>query len=235
MVCAFSMAGHLHALAAEPMEEVPELPWDARGIILAVAILSITLHEAGHAFMADRLGDSLPRRLGKVTLNPIAHIKTTPFMTLVLPVLTWVMYQGYWAFGGGACPVSPDWIYSRRKSFLVAAAGPAVNAALLIFFTICFFLPFLADSKTVAFQLLFYLVVMEFFIMLFNLFPIPPMDGSYMLMAVFPSLLEPFLKAQRFGFMLVVFVGWPLFEYVGPPLLGGWMKLIVFMRALVFG
>jgi Zn-dependent protease len=207
----------------------------AKIIVLAVGILAITLHEAGHAYAADFVGDPVPRHFGKVTLNPLPHIATSPFMTLILPVVTWVLNAGFFPMGGGACPVSAELSRHRKKSFFVAFAGPGVNLAMVVGFTALLFLPFMRNMDSLSYQVVEYLGLCVLWIAIFNLLPIPPMDGARMLSAAFPALQKPFQAAEQFGIMLVILVGWPLFPIIALPVLRLYLHTERNLHVLVFG
>lgn len=135
-------------------------------IILGGIILAIGIHEAAHCFMADYLGDPTPRSLGRLTLNPFAHLD--PLGTLII-VLTG-------AFGWGkASPFDPYNLKNpQRDTALIAAAGPVSNLLLASFFAILLRLsPFAFLFPTLEF-----LIYLNINLAVFNLLPLPPLDGS---------------------------------------------------------
>jgi Zn-dependent protease len=171
-------------------------PEDIRWIIqaLIILVLSICVHEFGHAIVADKLGDPLPRSQGRVTLNPAAH--ADPIGTLLFPLMALVVTQGHsLGFGWGRpVEVSPRH-FSRRFSMrvghmMVAAAGPSMN--LLFGIVISIVLMVLYRNGTVVpgdmmWQPLQYAVVLNFMLMFFNLIPAPPLDGGAVLEGLLPS------------------------------------------------
>lgn len=168
----------------------------ARAIVLLVAF---TIHELAHALVADRLGDPTPRRQGRITLNPIAHLD--PFGTIMLLV------SGF----GWAKPVMVQPMYMRgnpRTSMaIVAAAGPLSNLILAIIFAIP--LRFMGmgaifSGSFVAF-LLYQFVWINLILMFFNLIPIPPLDGYKILTGILPPEMSYQLRPlEQYGFIILI-------------------------------
>jgi Zn-dependent protease len=180
-------------------------------VSMIVLILSIAVHEFGHAFVADRLGDRLPRSQGRVTLNPIAHV--SPLGTLALPLLGLII--GGFVIGWGK-PVQINPIAFTRKlrmkvgHLLVAIAGPAMN----IIFGVVISLILLIVGKTGLVQnpevlrALQQAVYLNFLLAFFNLVPVPPLDGGAVLAGILPdrSKVIEFLHAYGFYLLILVFV-----------------------------
>ena len=216
-------------------------------LILAIGIYSIVLHEAAHAFAADYFGDPTPRMLGRCTLDPHPHIKETFLMTAILPLVTWALYDGQWVLGGGACPVS--WRHLRRHrwgEFWVSFAGPLANLALAVIFALLLVLmpgPAHVDPSgnpaTIAEGVLyiaFWLTLSQIVIFLFNMLPIPPMDGSHMLADVYRPLRRTFDEwGGQFGFILLILIGWPLFDRVGWPVVYQLLAFLIQLRTQLHG
>ena len=147
---------------------------------VAVAVLGLTVHEAAHALAADRLGDPTPRLTGRLTLNPLPHIDL--FLTIILPGL--LLMSGSPFLFGGAKPVLVQPHYFRNPSrdmALVAAAGPLSNLvqAFLWALVLNLFLRFgIWDADARGIFILQIGITLNLVLMLFNLFPIPPLDGS---------------------------------------------------------
>ncbi len=175
---------------------MPELSSDAIRLIatqMFILVVSITVHEFGHAIVATKLGDRLPASQGRVTLNPIAH--ADPIGTLGLPLLFLVMTAGQSIGFGWGRPVQVSPVSFTRKMsmrtghMLVAAAGPAMNFLLAIILTIVWvlLLKFGVLAPGSDFNYVFVAGIwMNFILMLFNLIPAPPLDGGAVLRGLIP-------------------------------------------------
>jgi Zn-dependent protease len=162
-------------------------------VIIALAlVLSLAVHEFAHAFVADRLGDPTPRRYGRVTVNPLAHLD--PFGTLLLLVA---------GFGfAKPVPVNPNNV-GRWGMLWVAAAGPISN---LIIALISAGLLVVLPQTDLVLQVLLTVLGVNIVLAVFNLIPIPLLDGSRILGALVPSLgrsLAQF-EAMPFSFLIVM-------------------------------
>jgi Zn-dependent protease len=180
---------------------------------LIILILSIAVHEFGHAFVADRLGDRLPRSQGRVTLNPIAH--ADPLGTLLLPTMFLALTGGY-GFGWGK-PVQVNPVAFTRKlemrtgHMLVALAGPMMN--ILLGTILAIVLVALSASGTISDssalgQGLERAVVINFILAFFNLVPAPPLDGGAVLEGFLPrSALSGWHQVKVYGpFVLLALI-----------------------------
>jgi Zn-dependent protease len=149
-------------------------------IVLVVVLLSMTLHEAMHGFVAYWLGDDTAKREGRLTVNPIAHID--PFLTILLPLLLAV--SGGPIFGGAKpVPFNPERVkYGELGALLVGVAGPLTN--LFIAF-ICYGFMVISSGTISDVFLIACVVNLGFFI--FNMIPIPPLDGSRILYYLAPD------------------------------------------------
>lgn len=174
-------------------------------IVIAVVLLSMTLHEAMHAFAGYWLGDDTAKEEGRLTLNPLAHID--PFLTLFLPVMLAIL--GLPIFGGAKpVPFNPNRVrYREFGAAIVGVAGPLTNFVLaFLFFIIAVAVgqPFMG-SPTDLFGLFLHLSVLVnlgFFI--FNMLPIPPLDGSRVLYALAPEPIRRVMELmEQYGIFLV--------------------------------
>ena len=150
-------------------------------------ILAITFHEAAHGFAAHRLGDDTAWRLGRVTLNPVKHID--PFGTILLPGMLLLVSSPF--LFGYAKPVPVNFgalRQPRRDMILVAAAGPATNIVLAIVAGLVFHVvPFLPDTAAQWLALnLRNALVFNVTLAVFNMFPLPPLDGGRILVGLLP-------------------------------------------------
>lgn len=175
-------------------------------------IACVTVHEFGHAYVADRLGDPLPREQGRVTLNPLAHIDWLG--TVIFPVLM--------AMGAGiplAWGKPVEWTgnpryLSRRYSMrtirlMVSTAGPGMNLVLGLLMSVLLLIGLKLQNQSLA-SISSHLLVMNLSLMFFNLLPIPPLDGRSFL-EFLPSPLSPvrdfLLRYGGFVFLALVLLG----------------------------
>jgi Zn-dependent protease len=177
--------------------------WAAQA--MGVLLLSICVHEFGHAYLADRLGDDTPRRQGRVTLNPVSH--ADPIGTLLFPLLG-LLYAGAPGFGWGRpVQVNPS-RFSRRFEIrhghmFVAFAGPFMNAAFAV--VLCLLHATLLVTGVIevdhpAHRLLYYAVMLNFILFFFNLVPAPPLDGGAVTEGLLPRRYLPaFDKVKVYG------------------------------------
>lgn len=176
-------------------------------LILAFAI-TITVHEAAHAWMADRLGDPTAKLSGRLSLNPLVHYD--PAGTTLLLVTAILTAFGYLSFPfGWAKPVQFD-PYNlknpQRDSALISFAGPAANLILAAFLSILFRLNF-------AIGILPIFILLNISLAVFNLIPIHPLDGGKILIGLLPPKdarkVDIFLN--RFGFIILIAIIFPIF------------------------
>lgn len=171
-------------------------------IVLIVILISMTLHEAMHGYAAYWLGDDTAKQGGRLTLNPIAHID--PFLTIILPIL--LSISGAPVFGGAKpVPFNPTRVkFGELGAAIVGLAGPLTN---LVIAFVLFVAYALMGSPDIAQPLGMFLrtgilVNLGFFI--FNMLPIPPLDGSRVLYAIAPDWARTGMEwIERYGILLV--------------------------------
>jgi Zn-dependent protease len=177
-----------------------------------ILVCSLTLHEWGHAIVADRLGDDTPRREGRVTLDPLAHIDWIG--TILVPAMGALGMFGRFGMIGWAKPVYTNPSNFRRRIYdqaLVTIAGPGVNLSLALFATIgaavC------AHLQPAFGPLCFMVQEINVALFVFNLLPIPPLDGSKFLIYWFGMSEEAYVRATMWGgFVLLLLVNLPPFR-----------------------
>jgi len=178
---------------------------------IAVAIvpvmLAITVHEAAHGFVADKLGDKTARLAGRVTLNPLKHIDWLG--TVILPMAMFVL-SGF--MFGWAKPVPVNWRNlrnPRRDTALVALAGPGANLVMLIFWSMMLAVPSLLElgqwSAVPLYYMASYGILINAVLMALNLLPILPLDGGRVLNTLLPaSLSQVFQKTEPWGLLILI-------------------------------
>jgi Zn-dependent protease len=175
-------------------------------IWLLPVLIAVTFHEAAHGFVARFLGDETASRLGRVSLNPLRHID--PFGTILLPGLL-LLARSPFLFGyAKPVPVNFGALRNPRIGMvLVAAAGPAMNVGLAIVAALSFhlvvYLPVIA-GQWVALNLK-NAIVINVVLAVFNLFPLPPLDGGRIAVGLLPNILaNPLARLESYGMMILI-------------------------------
>lgn len=186
-------------------------------IVLVTILLSMTLHEAMHAFVGYWLGDDTAQREGRLTLNPIKHID--PLMTIILPLSLAII--GAPVFGGAKpVPFRPDRVRGGDwGAALVALGGPLTNL-FIAFFTYGIWTLVGTPQVGLLATILTTFVVVNLGFFVFNMIPIPPLDGSRVLYALAPEFVRTGMRfIEQFGVMLVF-----ILVLVAGSLLGSYMS-----------
>lgn len=194
-----------------------------------VFLFSTTLHEASHAFAAYKLGDPTAYEGGQVSLNPLPHIQREPFGMILVPLITFAISHGGSMMGWASAPYNPEWArHYPRRAAIMAAAGPLSNlflatvAGLLLRTGLAERLDGVAMPVWILFSLNLVLFV-------FNLLPMPPLDGS----AILPALMSERM-AQRYRdiihqpmfSLLGLLVAWKIFPFLFAPIQAVAIRLI---------
>jgi Zn-dependent protease len=178
-------------------------------ISLVILIFSAILHEIAHGFVAERLGDPTAKLLGRLTLNPIPHID--PIMSILVPLL--LLFGGSPVIFGAAKPVPVDpfnFREPRKDMALVSLAGPLTNflIAFIFAFIFKFLSPFITDPLILT--IIFTIIQLNLLLGIFNLIPIPPLDGSKIFAMLLPEdTARAYLSIGTFGIFILFFLLMP--------------------------
>lgn len=199
---------------------------------IIILIFSIVIHEVSHGVMANHLGDPTAKYAGRLTLNPISHLD--PIGSVLLPLFLVVTHSPFLVGWAKPVPINPynfkDQKYGSAKS---AAAGPAANLIIALFFGLLLrFLPFLGGLDSQLFRSFFtYIVDINLILAVFNLIPIPPLDGSHILFSFLPYSMEGLkITLSRWGTIILMFLIFFVPEFFN--LLG---QLVDFMFRIITG
>ena len=188
------------------MSSIPDIAYTI-AVWAAPILFAITLHEAAHGWVANKLGDPTAKNLGRITINPIKHID--PVGTVVVPLFL-AMVSPFVMGWAKPVPIQPRYFKSPLLDMaLVAVAGPVSN-----FFMACFWAMFiqLAYMSLEHSQVLVFLaemgkngIIINIVLMVLNLLPIPPLDGGRVVAGILPrKLAMPFMQLERFGMIIIL-------------------------------
>ncbi len=193
---------------------------------LAVVLFSVILHEVSHGFMAYSMGDSTAKHLGRLTLNPVKHIDI--FGSILLPLMTFVL--GGFVFGyAKPVPYNPHNLNDKKYGpAKVALAGPAVNFILAVIFGLILrFLPLSLQTGILP-ELFSFIVLLNLVLGVFNMIPIPPLDGHWILLTFLPPSMQAVkVFILRYGLLLFVLFLFFIFPIIFP--------LINFLYGVIVG
>jgi len=177
----------------------------------AVVLFAISIHESAHAWVADKCGDPTARLQGRVSLNPIPHIDI--FGTIIFPILLVIAHAPVFGWAKPVMVNPYNFRNRRRDGMLVAAAGPISNLLVslgIIFLLLTFSQTILATTSSTLLLLIkiaSYLLMINIFLAVFNLIPIPPLDGSGILEGMLKGeALTWYEKIKPYGFFILLFV-----------------------------
>lgn len=172
---------------------------------LIILLFSVILHEVMHGLVAKYFGDRTAEYAGRLTLNPISHID--PIGTILIPGLLLLTGSGMLFGWAKPVPVNPlNFSNLRRGELFVSAAGVLANFGLAIIAAILFhFLNTIPNTPAIVLESLVYATRINLILGVFNLFPIPPLDGSKVLLSQLPyHLAKEYEKLERYGFFIII-------------------------------
>ncbi len=182
-------------------------------VSLIILIMSIVVHELSHGYVAELLGDPTPRLQGRLTLNPIKHMD--PFGSVIVPILTSLAGFTF----GWAKPVewNPYNVKNRRMGeLLISAAGPASNILIALVFGLIVRLG-VGDLPPSFIMISAFVVIINITLAIFNLIPVPPLDGSKILFSLLPPhLFHVRARFEQYSMILVLIFLLILWRFVSP-------------------
>lgn len=200
---------------------------DMEDIIIIIAlILSIVIHEVAHGYMANWLGDPTARLQGRLSANPLVHID--PLGSVIIPALLFFGNAGILFGWAKPVPYNPYNLKNQKwGEAMVAAAGPAVNILLAVIFSVIIRSAEMLSLSSSFVELAWYIVYINILLAMFNMLPIPPLDGSKILMSILPFSLQQqyrqfIMFTERYGmfamfafiFLFLMFFSGPFFGFI---------------------
>jgi Zn-dependent protease len=194
-------------------------------IRIAALVFSVILHEVAHGYVAFRLGDPTARDAKRLTLNPLAHIDLMG--SVLLPLFLIIVRSPVLLGWAKPVPFDPRYFRDVKKGvMLVGLAGPASN---LVLAAAAGIIIQILPSGGIVWYLLAQLCVINVMLALFNLIPIPPLDGSRVVIGFLPSeMISGYLKLERYGFLIIfglLYLG--VLEYILAPIAGFLLQFLL--------
>ncbi len=215
-----------------------QLEWLALILTVPAVLLAITFHEFAHAYAATKLGDDTPGSQGRLNLNPLSHIDPVGFVLLLFVGFGW----------GKPVEINPR-NFNRKYSVtageaIVASAGPIMNFILAIVFTLIYCAIFrfapsfvLTEIGGVIFTMIQYTIIMNLGLGIFNLIPLPPLDGSKILVNFLPYRGKQWVYEHEHIFYIIFLVIWitGIAGYIISPILNAMYNGITHLGLAIFG
>lgn len=171
-------------------------------ITFALLLISISIHEFSHGWVAYKLGDTTAKDSGRLTLNPLMHID--PMGTIILPLFLFIATQGRFVFGAAKpVPINYNRLKNPKRDIIwVGASGPIANFIFALFLSILWRI---IPTNPVINFILWTLITINVVLGVFNLIPIPPLDGSRVIMGLLPQgLASRYVMIEPYGFIIII-------------------------------
>lgn len=190
-------------------------------------LIAISFHEMAHAYAADAMGDPTPKAMGRLTINPLKHIDFIGFLCMLIMRFGWAK----------PVPINPNNFKDRKKGMIAVSLSGILTNLLLAFLGVAFyFIVIKLNNETL--QIIFqYICSYNIVFAVFNIIPIPPLDGSQLLAEFLsPSAKEKYLKFSKYGmFVLILLIFTGVFGYIISPVSNFILKLFSAFWSFVFG
>jgi len=196
------------------------------GISFIFLAFAMSVHEFAHGWLAHILGDQTAKNSGRLTLNPLAHID--PLGTFILPLTLFLATNGNFIFGSAKpVPINFNALRNPKKDIIwIGVSGPLANLFLAFFLTILWkAIPYHSPQINVIFL---NFIIINILLGVFNLIPIPPLDGSRVISGFLPAnLARKYAMIEPFGFIIILFLFWfKIFHIIVWPVIAGLIKLL---------
>lgn len=171
---------------------------------ILILLFSVIVHEVMHGYVALRFGDHTAEHMGRLTLNPIPHID--PFGTILLPLMSFFLSPGFFIGWAKPVPVNPlNFSNIKKGELAVSAAGIGANLVLATVASIIYRILNIFYPQGLLLEVLLLTVNINLLLAVFNLIPLPPLDGSKILMTLLPySLARKYLELERYGLFILL-------------------------------
>jgi Zn-dependent protease len=185
---------------------------------IAILIMSIVIHEVSHGFMAERFGDDTARNAGRLTMNPLKHLDI--FGSIVLPAILILSQTGFVFGWAKPVPYNPNNLSDRKWGTVwIAVAGVLANFLIALFFGLVIRFSVFFELPSSFYFITSAIVIINLALGIFNLIPIPPLDGSKILFSLLPSGSERLMYAlEQYSLFILLFFVIFLSDYLYPVL-----------------